>query len=393
MSKDFYKILGVEKAADEAALKAAYRKRAMEFHPDRNPGNKEAEAKFKDVNEAYDVLRDPQKRAAYDRFGSAAFEGGMGGRGPSAGANPFEGGFGGFGQGQGFEGNFEDLFEDLMGGLFGQEMGGGTQATKRSRASRGADLRYNLEVTLAQVMTGTKAKIAYPTTQTCKTCDGSGAKKGTKPVTCTTCNGQGTIFMRQGFFQLSRTCPDCSGTGQIVKEKCSDCHGAGRTRTTKQLDITVPVGVDEGTRLRLAGEGEAGTGGAPNGDLFVFISVASHPLFKRDGLNLELTVPVGMLDAALGIELELPLLNEVKTTLKIPAGTQPGERVKLHGLGLPALGRPRDCGDVVAQIQVEIPTNLSKAHKDQLATLKAELKPGRAQEGFASRLKKLWANT
>ncbi|MCA3244593.1 MAG: molecular chaperone DnaJ [Alphaproteobacteria bacterium] len=387
MTKDFYKILGVDKGADEAALKAAYRKKALEFHPDRNPGNQEAEAKFKEVNEAYDVLRDPQKRAAYDRFGSAAFEQG-GGRGPggfgAAGGNPFEG----FQQG-GFEGNFDDLFEDLMGGLFGQGFGGGPQ-TKRSRAARGADLRYNLEVTLAQVVSGTKAKISYPTTQSCRTCDGSGAKKGTKPTTCGTCQGQGTVFMRQGFFQMSRTCPDCSGTGQIIKEKCADCHGAGRTRTTRHLEVTVPVGVDEGTRLRLAGEGEAGTGGAPSGDLFVFISVAKHPLFQRDGLNLELTVPVGMLDAALGTEVELPLLNGDKTTLKIPPGTQPGERVRLHGLGLPALGRPRDCGDLVAQIQVEIPTNLSKAQKEQLATLQAALKPGRAQEGFASRLRKLF---
>lgn len=388
MAKDFYKTLGVEKGADEAALKAAYRKKALEFHPDRNPGNQEAEAKFKEVNEAYDVLRDPQKRAAYDRFGSAAFEqgGGRGGFGPggAGGSNPFEG----FGQG-GFEGNFDDLFEDLMGGLFGQGFGGGPQ-TKRSRAGRGADLRYNLEVTLAQVVSGTKAKISYPTTQSCRTCDGSGAKKGTKPTTCGTCQGQGTVYIRQGFFQMSRTCPDCSGTGQIIKEKCADCHGAGRTRTNRNLEVTVPVGVDEGTRLRLAGEGEAGPGGGPSGDLFVFISVAKHPLFQRDGLNLELTVPVGMLDAALGTEVELPLLNGDKTTLKIPPGTQPGERVKLHGLGLPALGRPRDCGDLVAQIQVEIPTSLSKAQKEQLAALQADFKPGRAQEGFASRLRKLF---
>jgi molecular chaperone DnaJ len=385
MAKDFYQTLGVEKGADDASLKAAYRKKAMEFHPDRNPGNAQAEAKFKEVNEAYDVLRDPQKRAAYDRFGSAAFE--NGGRGPSQGANPFEG----FAQGQGFEGNFDDLFEDLMGGLFGQGFGGqGGPQTKRSRAARGADLRYNLEVTLAQVMSGTKAKISYPTTQQCRTCEGSGAKKGTKPTTCGTCQGQGTIFMRQGFFQMSRTCPDCSGTGQIVKEKCTDCGGAGRTRTTRNLDVTVPVGVDDGTRLRLAGEGEAGTGGAPSGDLFVFIQVASHPLFKRDGLNLEVNVPISMFDAALGADVELPLPNGEKAHVKIPAGTQPNEAVKLHGLGLPALGRPRDCGDLVARVQVEVPTNLSKTQKEQLNTLKADFKPGRAQEGFASRLRKLF---
>ncbi len=389
MAKDFYKTLGVDKGADDAALKAAYRKQAMAYHPDRNPGNATAEAKFKEINEAYDVLRDPQKRAAYDRFGPTAFE--NGGRGPTPGANPFAGGFGqNQGQQQGFEGNFEELFEDLMGGLFGQGFSGQGPQTKRSRAARGADLRYNLEVTLAQVMGGTKAKITYPSTQSCGTCNGSGAKKGTKPVTCGTCNGQGTVFMRQGFFQMSRSCPDCQGTGQIIKEKCPDCAGAGRTRTTRNLDVTIPVGVDDGTRLRLAGEGEAGTGGAPNGDLFVFITVATHPLFKRDGLNLEVTVPVSMLDAALGTEVELPLPNGEKTTLKIPAGTQPSEAVKLHGLGLPALGRPRDCGDLVARVQVEIPTGLSKAQKEQLQALKADFKPGRAQEGFASRLRKLF---
>ena len=387
MAKDFYTILGVDKGADEAALKAAFRKKAMEFHPDRNPGNKEAEAKFKEVNEAYDVLRDPQKRAAYDRFGSAAFEQGGGPRGgQGGGAGPFEG----FGQGQGFEGNFEDLFEDLMGGLFGQGFGGQQQA-KRSRSARGADLRYNLEVTLAQVISGTKASIRYPTTQGCASCNASGAKKGTKPTTCNSCEGKGTLFMRQGFFQMSRSCPDCGGTGQVVKEKCPDCAGHGRTRTTKQLEVTVPVGVDDGTRLRLPGEGEAGTGGAPNGDLFVFLTVAKHPLFNRDGLNLEITVPVGMLDAALGTDVELPLLNGEKTTLKIPAGTQPGESIRLHGLGVPALGRPRDCGDLVARIQVEIPASLSKHQREQLSALQADLKPGRAQEGFAARLKKLFS--
>lgn len=385
MAKDFYSVLGVDKGADEAALKAAYRKKAMALHPDRNPGNKEAEAQFKEVNEAYGILSDPQKRAAYDRFGHAAFEQGGGPRGGQGGGNPF-GGFGG----QGFEGNFEDLFEDLMGGLFGQGFGG-QQQPKRSRSQRGADLRYNLEVTLAQVLTGTKASISYPTTQSCSTCSGTGAKKGTKPQQCGTCHGTGAVHMRQGFFQMTRSCPDCGGTGEVVKEKCTDCGGKGRTRTTKNLEVNVPVGVDEGTRLRLAGEGEAGTGGAPNGDLFVFLSVAKHPLFARDGMNLELNVPVGMLDAALGTEVELPLLNGEKATLKIPAGTQPNETVRLMGLGLPALNRPKDRGDVVAKIQVEIPTHLSKTQREQLAALQPELKMGRAQEGFASRLKKLFS--
>lgn len=378
MARDYYEILGVDKGADEAALKSAYRKMAMKFHPDRNPGDKSAEAKFKEINEAYDVLKDPQKRAAYDRFGHEGFQ--------RAGGHHAGGGFGGGGFGNGFEGNFEDLFEDLMGGLFG---GGGPQS-RRSHVSRGADLRYNVEISLEEAFSGTKLDVSYPTTVACEVCRGSGAKPGTKPVTCPTCHGAGNIQFRQGFFQMSRTCPDCGGTGQVIKDKCTACHGAGRVRKTKKLNVNIPAGVDDGTRLRLAGEGEAGAHGGEAGDLYVFISVKPHALFKRDGLNLFLEVPVGMIDAALGTELDIPTVDGGKTTLKVPAGTQPGETLRLPGFGMPALSRPRDKGDLMVRMQVEVPSRLTKHQKEVLEGLRGDLETTRGVEGFRSRLRKFW---
>ncbi|PZP39406.1 MAG: molecular chaperone DnaJ [Pseudomonas fluorescens] len=380
MARDFYDILGVARNADESALKSAYRKKAMEFHPDRNPNNKEAEAKFKEVNEAYDTLKDPQKRAAYDRFGHDAFTQGGGGRGGFGG--------GGFGGGNaGFDGgNFEDIFEDLMGGLFG----GGGQQSRRSHVARGADLRYNLEVSLKDAFEGTKVDLKFPTTIMCETCSGSGAKAGSKPVTCGTCKGSGNVTFRQGFFQMSRTCPDCEGTGQIIKDKCKDCHGSGRVRQNKKLQVTIPAGVDDGTRLRLAGEGEAGTHGGPAGDLFVFISIANHPVFGRDGMHLHLEVPISMIDAALGSEVTIPTPDGGKTTLRIPSGSQPDDTVRLPGLGMPALGRPRDKGDIVAHLKVSIPSHLDKKQKAVLEELRSQLEPGRAETGFMNKLKKFW---
>lgn len=379
MARDYYEILGVAKGADEAALKTAYRKMAMQYHPDRNPNDKGAEAKFKEINEAYDVLKDPQKRAAYDRFGHDAFKNGGGG-------NPFGGGQGG-GGGFGFEGNFEDLFEDLMGGLFG---GGGPQQTRRTHVSRGADLRYNMEVSLEQAYTGTKIDISFPTTISCETCKGSGAKAGSKPVTCATCGGNGNVHFRQGFFQMSRTCPDCGGSGQVIKDKCKDCHGSGRVRKTKKLQVNIPAGVDDGTRLRLAGEGEAGTHGGPAGDLFVFLQVKPHPLFKRDAMALHIDVPVSMIDAALGTEVEIPTVEGGRTTLRVPAGTQPGETLKLPGFGMPALSRPRDKGDLLARVQVEVPTSLTKRQRETLTELREELAATRGVEGFRAKLRKFW---
>lgn len=378
MARDYYEILGVPRDADEAALKSAYRKLAMQHHPDRNPGDKDAEAKFKDINEAYDVLKDPQKRAAYDRFGKEAFQGG-GGRG----GNPFAG-FGG--GGSPFEGNFEDLFEDLMGGLFG----GGGQSARRSSVARGADLRYNLEVTLEEAYSGSKADIKYPTTITCETCKGSGAKPGTKPVTCAACKGSGTLSFRQGFFQMNRSCPECGGTGQVIKDKCKDCGGAGRVRHTKKITVTIPVGVDDGTRLRLAGEGEAGSHGGPAGDLYVFISMVPHALFKRDGIHLHLDVPVGLLDAALGTDLPVPTPDGGRTTLKVPAGTQPGEVLKLPGMGMPALGRARDKGDLLVHVKVSVPNHLTKQQKEVLEGLRGTLEATREESGWRGRLKKFW---
>ena len=385
MARDYYNILGVERGATDAALKSAYRKKAMEFHPDRNPGNKDAEAKFKEINEAYDVLKDPQKRAAYDRFGPEAFAGGgMGGaRGPQGGQ--------GFGQGQGqggfhFEGNFEDIFEDLMGGLFG----GSGQQSRKSHVQRGADLRYNLEVSLKDACTGTKVDLKFPTTIACETCNGSGAKPGSKPQTCGTCAGSGNVTFRQGFFQMSRTCPDCGGTGQVIKDKCKDCAGTGRVRHTKKIQVNIPAGVDDGTRLRLAGEGEAGTHGGPAGDLYVFVQMAPHPLFARDGQHLHIEVPVNMYDAALGAELQVPTPEGGKTTLKIPAGSQPNDKVRLPGLGMPAMGRPKEKGDIVAHLHVSVPQHLSKAQKEALTTLRDAQEPGRAESSFTSKLKKFW---
>lgn len=379
MAHDYYDLLGVERGADEATLKSAYRKLAMKYHPDRNPGDKEAEAKFKEINQAYDVLRDPQKRAAYDRYGQAGAQ--------QQGGNPFGGGGAG---GFDFEGggSFEDLFEDLMGGLFGSQTGG--QAGRRTRTARGADLRYNLEINLEQAYTGTKVTLKYPTTVVCETCDGSGAKPGSKPVTCPHCNGSGTLNFRQGFFQMSRTCPDCGGTGQIIKDKCKDCGGAGRKRQNKTLEVTIPPGVDDGTRLRLAGEGEAGAYGGPAGDLFVFIAMAAHPLFKRDGMHLHLDVPVSAIDAMLGKEVQLPTPDGGKTTVKIPAGSQPGDVVKLPGYGMPALNRARDKGDLLAKIKVSVPQRLSKTQRATLEAMQQELEPTREESGFMSRLKKFW---
>lgn len=384
MARDYYQILGVERGADDATLKSAYRKKAMEFHPDRNPNDKSAEAKFKEINEAYDALKDPQKRAAYDRFGHDAFQNGGGGNARGQGANPGAGFSGGF---SGFEGgNFEDIFEDLMGGLFG---GGGAQS-RRSHVARGADLRYNLEVSLKEAFTGTKVDLKFPTTISCETCHGSGAKPGSKPTTCETCGGRGNVTFRQGFFQMNRTCPDCGGTGQVIKDKCKDCHGSGRVRSTKKLQVTIPAGVDDGTRLRLAGEGEAGTHGGPAGDLFVFVTMAAHPIFKRDGIHLHMDVPVSMVDAALGSEVKVPTADGGKTTVKIPAGSQPGDKVRLPGLGMPALGRPRDKGDLIANIQVSVPTRLDKAQKAALESLRTSLEPSRAESSFMSKMKKFW---
>ncbi len=378
--KDYYDILGVSKGADKDEMKKAYRKKAMQYHPDRNPDDKEAEKKFKELNEAYDVLKDDQKRAAYNQFGHAAFEGGMGG---GAGRGGFSGGF----DAGGFTDIFEEMFGDFMGG--GAARGGGRA---RSGAMRGNDVRANLEITLEQAYKGTKAKIRVPTMESCDRCEGSGAEPGTQPETCQHCNGSGKVRVQQGFFTIERTCPNCSGAGRSIKDPCRNCSGAGRIRKEKKLEVQVPSGVEDGTRIRLAGEGEAGTRGGPAGDLYVFVSVKPHRFFKRDGANLYCRVPVSMVDAALGGSVEVPIIDGSKNKVSIPAGTQAGTQLRLRNKGMSVL-RSQSRGDMYIEIAVETPINLSKKQKDLLNEFAGQGKSRNnspESQGFFSKVKDLW---
>ena len=348
MKADFYETLGVSRDADEKALKSAYRKLAMKYHPDRNPGDSAAEIKFKEANEAYETLKDPQKRAAYDRFGHAAFEnGGMGGAG----------GFGGAGAG-----GFADIFEDI----FGEMMGGGRARRGPGGRERGADLRYNLEITLEEAFAGKTAQIRVPTSATCETCSGSGAKPGTSPATCTTCNGAGRVRAAQGFFSVERTCPACNGRGEIITDPCETCSGHGRVTQERSLSVNIPAGIEDGTRIRLAGEGEAGFRGGPAGDLYIFISVRPHEFFQRDGADLYCKVPISMTTAALGGQFEVGTLDGSQTRVKVPEGTQSGRQFRLKGKGMPVM-RQAQMGDLYIQIAVETPQNLSKRQRELLA--------------------------
>ncbi len=344
MSKrDYYEILGVNREASEQELKKAYRRVAMKFHPDRNPDNKEAEEKFKEASEAYEVLSDSQKRAAYDQFGHAGVEGQTG-----------AGGAGGFG-------SFSDIFGDVFGDIFG---GGGG----RGGPSRGSDLRYTLELTLEEAVRGTTVKIKVPTLVTCTTCDGSGAKPGTSPTTCQTCGGHGQVRMQQGFFSVQQTCPTCRGTGKIISDPCRQCGGQGRIEETKTLSVKVPPGVDTGDRIRLAGEGEGGTDGGPSGDLYVQVSVKEHEFFQRDGKNLYCEVPISIFEACLGGELEVPTLDG-RVKLKVPTETQTGKLFRLRGKGVtPARGGSP--GDLLCRVVVETPVNLDTKQKELLEQLR-----------------------
>jgi molecular chaperone DnaJ len=348
MSKrDFYEILGVAKTADEAELKTAYRKAAMKHHPDRNPGDKAAEAKFKELNEAYDTLKDPQKRAAYDRFGHAAFEnGGMGGAG-----------------GPGFSGDFAQTMSDIFESFFGGEAGG------RQRGSggreRGADLRYNLDISLEEAYAGKQVEIQVPTSIACEVCSGTGAKPGTAPQTCRTCGGAGRVRATQGFFTVERTCPTCQGRGQVIADPCGKCGGTGRTTRDKTLTVSVPAGIEDGTRIRLAGEGEAGLRGGPPGDLYIFIGIRPHEFFQRDGADIFCRVPVSMTTAALGGQFDVPTLNGEKTKVKVPEGTQTGKQFRLKGKGMPVM-RSHQLGDMYIQVAVETPRNLTKRQRELL---------------------------
>jgi molecular chaperone DnaJ len=354
MSKrDYYEVLGASKGASADELKKAYRKKAKELHPDRNADNPDAEAQFKEVNEAYEVLKDAEKKAAYDRYGHAAFEGGMGG-GPRPGG-------GGFGGGQGDFGSFSDIFEDLFGGA----MGGGGRGGGRQRASRGADLRYNLRVTLEDAFSGLQKTINVPTSVQCGECNGSGAEGGAEPTTCPTCSGMGKVRATQGFFTVERTCPTCSGLGQIIKNPCKVCSGTGRTQKERALSVNIPAGVETGTRIRLAGEGEAGMRGGPPGDLYIFIEVEQHKIFERDGVELHCRVPVSITTAALGGDIEVPTIDGGRSRVKIPAGSQSGRQMRLRGKGMPAL-RGGGSGDMFIELAVETPVNLTARQKELL---------------------------
>src|ERR1700741_2299850 len=342
--RDYYEVLGVARGANEADLKSAFRKLAMKYHPDRNPGDKDCEHHFKEVNEAYDVLKDAQKRAAYDRFGHAAFEQGMGG---------------GAGVGADFASSFADIFEDLFG------MGGGRRGRPSGR-ERGADLRYNMEITLAEAFGGKTAQIRIPTAVTCEVCSGSGAKAGSRPKACPTCGGYGKIRHAQGFFTMERTCPACHGRGQVIEDPCPNCAGSGRVTRERTLAVNIPAGVEDGPRIRLAGEGEAGARGGPSGDLYIFLSLTAHPFFQRDGADLHCRVPISMVQAALGSEIEVPTIDGGKTRVKVPEGTQSGRRFRLHGKGMPVL-RSRQVGDMYVQIVVETPQKLTKKQRELLS--------------------------
>src|SRR6201987_4965432 len=340
----YYETLEVERNADDTRLKAAFRKLAMKWHPDRNPGDKASEVKFKEINEAYEVLKDGDKRAAYDRFGHAAFEqgGGTGGGHPGFGA--------------GFASSFSDIFEDLF-GMAGQRGRGGRE--------RGADLRYNMEITLEEAFQGKSAQIEIPVSVTCDSCSGTGAKAGTKPKTCSMCGGQGRIRQAQGFFTLERTCPGCQGRGQMIEDACPSCSGSGRVQRDRTLSVNIPQGVEDGTRIRLAGEGEAGVRGGPSGDLYIFLSLTAHQFFQRDGADLHCRVPISMVTAALGGEFEVPTIDKGKTKVKVPAGTQSGRRFRIASKGMPVL-RSRQTGDMYVQVAVETPQKLSKQQRELL---------------------------
>jgi molecular chaperone DnaJ len=359
--KDYYETLGVARNASEADIKKAYRRLAMKHHPDRNPNDKSAEAKFKESNEAYEILADAQKRAAYDQFGHAGVDPSM-----AAGAR----GGGGF-QGAAGNANFADIFGDVFGDIFG---GGGG---RRGQAHRGADMRYNLELPLEEAVRGTEVRIRVPTLETCDTCKGSGAKAGTAATACATCGGHGQVRMQQGFFSIQQTCPACRGSGKVIKSPCDACHGQGRIRASKTLSVKVPAGVDEGDQIRLAGEGEDGESGGPAGDLYVQVRLKPHDLFKRDGDDLHCEMPVSFATATLGGDMEVPTLDG-RASLKVPAGTQTGKVFRLRGKGVRNV-RSHATGDLYCHASVETPVNLNKRQKELLEEFEASLREGGAR--------------
>jgi molecular chaperone DnaJ len=382
--KDYYDILGVERKATPEDIKKAFRTLAMKHHPDRNPGDKKAEQRFKELNEAYDVLKDEQKRAAYDRFGHAAFEHG------GAGAHPGGPGFEGFGQGfpHGFSNIFDNLnemFGDIMGEGRGRGPGGGGHL-------RGADLSYNMEISLEDAHRGRKSNIRVPTSVACDACHGTGAAGAAGPVTCDTCGGRGRVRSQSGFFTIERTCPSCQGAGQVVRDPCKTCGGAGRVHREKTLNVAIPGGVEDGTRIRLAGEGEAGLRGGPSGDLYIFLSVAPHPLFQRDGANVLCRVPIPLTTAALGGTIEVPTIDGQRAKVAIPSGTSSGQQFRLKGKGMSVL-RSAARGDMFVQAFVETPQNLTARQKELLEEFAREGQAERVSPqsaSFLGKVKELW---
>ncbi|RJF89718.1 molecular chaperone DnaJ [Oleomonas cavernae] len=370
---DYYELLGVARGASGDEIKKAFRKMAMKWHPDKNPGDAEAEKKFKEMNEAYSVLSDDEKRAAYDRYGHAAFEGPGGG--PGGGARGFD-----------FGSSFADVFDDL----FGEFMGRGGQRGGNS-ATRGSDLRYNMEISLEEAFKGKKTQIRVPSTISCEACDGAGAAPGSKPTTCGTCNGAGKVRAAQGFFTVERTCPTCQGSGRVIKDPCKVCGGHGRVAKDKTLSVNIPQGVEDGTRIRLSGEGEAGLRGGPPGDLYIFLTVAPHALFRRDGGNLFCRVPIPMVTATLGGNIEVPTIDGTRARVAIPAGTQTGRQFRLKAKGMPAL-RGGAFGDLYINAVVETPVNLSAKQKDLLKEFEKAGGKGTSpeSEGFFAKVKELW---
>ncbi len=367
--QDFYEVLGVDRNAGTDEIKRAYRKLAMKYHPDRNPGDKEAERKFKAISEAYDVLKDDEKRAAYDQYGHTAFDEGFG---PARGFD--------------FGSSFADVFDDL----FGEFMGGGRRT--RSASSRGADLRYNLEITLEDAYSGKKAQVRVPTSVVCDDCRGSGAADNSAPVACRTCQGVGRIRAQQGFFTVERTCPACSGVGRVIERPCRTCGGQGRVQREKTLAVNIPAGVEDGTRIRLAGEGEAGVRGGPPGDLYIFLSIAPHRFFRRDGANIYCRVPIPMVTAALGGVVEVPTLDGGRARVTIPSGSQTGAQFRLKGKGMPVM-RGQGRGDMLIQATVETPVNLTRRQKELLREFEKAAGSERTSpesHGFFSKVKELW---
>ncbi len=379
MSKDFYQTLGIEKGASADEIKKAYRKLAMKFHPDQNKDNPKAEEKFKEINQAYDILKDEQKRAAYDRYGNAAFDGSMGGGGGHPG-------------GMGGAGAFSDIFEDM----FGDFMGGGGGGRRSNGPTRGSDMQYTMEMSLEDAYKGKDSTIKIPVNDSCSECDGSGAQKGTSAQTCKTCSGAGRVRQQQGFFTIERACPTCHGEGTFIKDPCRKCSGTGRVKRTKTLKVKIPAGVETGRRIRLTGEGEAGLRGGPRGDLYVMIIVKPHKLFQRDGANLYCRVPITVTRAALGGEIEVPTIEGKRASVKIPSGTQTGQQFRLRGKGMSML-RSDTHGDMYINIFVETPVNLNKKQQDLLRDLDKTMDDGKSagknspeSSGFFKKIREFW---